>query len=85
MSGSRRGLTALPPPRGREDITGARVLGFYEDKITTDHISPAGSIAVDSPAGKYLLDHEVRDGQVQHLWCAEREPRGHGEGRVRET
>jgi aconitate hydratase len=47
------------PAAGREDITGARVLGFYEDKITTDHISPAGSIAVDSPAGKYLLDHEV--------------------------
>jgi aconitate hydratase len=47
------------PTAGRGDITGARVLGFYEDKITTDHISPAGSIAVDSPAGKYLLEHGV--------------------------
>jgi aconitate hydratase len=36
------------------DITGARVLGLFRDSITTDHISPAGSIAVDSPAGKYL-------------------------------
>ncbi|MDA4136643.1 MAG: aconitate hydratase AcnA [Thaumarchaeota archaeon] len=44
---------------GRQDIDGARVLGFFEDKITTDHISPAGSIAVDSPAGKYLLEHGV--------------------------
>ena len=44
---------------GREDISGARVLGFYEDKITTDHISPAGAIAVDSPAGRYLLEHGV--------------------------
>ena len=43
----------------REDISGARVLGFLEDKITTDHISPAGSIAVDSPAGKYLTEHGV--------------------------
>ena len=43
----------------RQDITGARVLAFLEDKITTDHISPAGSIAVDSPAGQYLMAHGV--------------------------
>jgi aconitate hydratase len=36
------------------DIRRARVLGLFRDSITTDHISPAGSIAVDSPAGKYL-------------------------------
>jgi aconitate hydratase len=36
------------------DIKGARVLGLFRDSITTDHISPAGSIAADSPAGKYL-------------------------------
>jgi len=36
------------------DITGARLLGLFADSITTDHISPAGNIAADSPAGKYL-------------------------------
>ena len=41
------------------DIRGARVLGLFGDSITTDHISPAGSIAVDSPAGKYLQDRDV--------------------------
>ena len=41
------------------DIKGARVLGLFGDKITTDHISPAGSIKAQSPAGKYLIDHGV--------------------------
>ncbi|MCX2695507.1 MULTISPECIES: aconitate hydratase AcnA [Ochrobactrum] len=41
------------------DVKGARVLGLFGDKITTDHISPAGSIKAQSPAGKYLLDHGV--------------------------
>ncbi len=41
------------------DITGARVLGLFRNSITTDHISPAGSIAIDSPAGKYLQEHGV--------------------------
>ncbi len=41
------------------DITGARVLALLGDSITTDHISPAGSIKKDSPAGKYLLAHGV--------------------------
>jgi aconitate hydratase len=41
------------------DIKGARVLGLFGDKITTDHISPAGSIKAQSPAGKYLLDNGV--------------------------
>ena len=40
-------------------IAGARVLALLGDSITTDHISPAGSIAVDSPAGKFLLEHNV--------------------------
>jgi aconitate hydratase len=39
---------------GVEDIHSARVLGLFGDSITTDHISPAGNIATDSPAGKYL-------------------------------
>jgi aconitate hydratase len=42
------------------DITGARVLALLGDSITTDHISPAGSIRKDSPAGKYLMAHGVQ-------------------------
>jgi aconitate hydratase len=41
------------------DIVGARVLGIFGDSITTDHISPAGSIAKDSPAAKYLTENGV--------------------------
>jgi len=44
---------------GVTDIIGARVLGLFGDKITTDHISPAGSIKAASPAGGYLLEHGV--------------------------
>jgi aconitate hydratase len=47
----------LPAPPS--DITGARVLALLGDSITTDHISPAGSIPVKSPAGKYLLELSV--------------------------
>ena len=50
-------LAAEPAPRG--DIVGARALAFLGDNITTDHISPAGSIGAKSPAGKYLLAHGV--------------------------
>jgi aconitate hydratase len=42
-----------------KDIRSARVLGLFGDSITTDHISPAGNIAVDSPAGKYLQERDV--------------------------
>tara|TARA_R110002126_G_scaffold124350_5_gene266197 strand:+ start:4682 stop:7102 length:2421 start_codon:yes stop_codon:yes gene_type:complete len=44
---------------GTTDIVEARVLGLLGDKITTDHISPAGSIKAQSPAGEYLMDHGV--------------------------
>jgi len=44
---------------GVTDIKGARVLGLFGDKITTDHISPAGSIKAASPAGSYLMEHGV--------------------------
>ena len=44
---------------GVSDIKGARVLGLFGDKITTDHISPAGSIKAQSPAGSYLMDNGV--------------------------
>jgi aconitate hydratase len=46
-------------PGSVSDIQGARVLGLFGDSITTDHISPAGSIAEDSPAGRYLAGHGV--------------------------
>jgi len=46
-------------PSAVNDISGARVLALLGDSVTTDHISPAGSIKVDSPAGKYLTDHGV--------------------------
>jgi aconitate hydratase len=42
------------------DVKGARVLGLLGDSITTDHISPAGNIKKDGPAGEYLLQHQVR-------------------------
>jgi aconitate hydratase len=46
-------------PAARRDIRGARVLALLGDSITTDHISPAGSIRADSPAGKYLIEQGV--------------------------
>lgn len=42
-----------------EDIRGARILAMLGDSVTTDHISPAGSIKADSPAGRYLQEHGV--------------------------
>jgi aconitate hydratase len=47
-------------PDAVEDIKGARVLAVLGDSVTTDHISPAGSIKKDSPAGKYLIEHGVK-------------------------
>ncbi|MDE4455249.1 aconitate hydratase AcnA [Psychrobacter sp. DAB_AL62B] len=46
-------------PEGILDIEGARILGLFGDSITTDHISPAGNIDPDSPAGKYLQERGV--------------------------
>ena len=43
-----------------ENIENARILGLFLDSITTDHISPAGSIRQSSPAGSYLMEHQVR-------------------------
>ena len=51
------GMSMNPDPV--TNITGARVLAKLGDSVTTDHISPAGSIKGDSPAGKYLTDHGV--------------------------
>ncbi len=49
-----------PEPAPVGDIIEARILGLFGDSITTDHISPAGSIKRDSPAGEYLIEHQVR-------------------------
>ncbi len=46
-------------PAPVEDIAGARVLALLGDSVTTDHISPAGAIKADTPAGKYLTEHGV--------------------------
>jgi len=53
-----RGLSLTPDPL--KEIRGARVLGMFGDSITTDHISPAGNIAKDSPAGRYLMEQGVK-------------------------
>jgi aconitate hydratase A / 2-methylisocitrate dehydratase len=52
------GMTMTPPPV--TDIVGARVLAYLGDSVTTDHISPAGSIKANGPAGQYLSAHGVR-------------------------
>ena len=54
------GMTLKPAAVG--DIKNARVLAVLGDSVTTDHISPAGSIKRDSPAGKYLIEHGVKPG-----------------------
>jgi aconitate hydratase len=51
------GIQKTPAPV--TDIEGARVLALLGDSVTTDHISPAGAIKPDSPAGRYLLEHGV--------------------------
>ena len=51
-------LTADPAPV--RDIEGARVLALLGDSVTTDHISPAGTIRADSPAGRWLVEHGVQ-------------------------
>ncbi len=53
------GMTMTPKPV--EDIVDARILSLFGDKITTDHISPAGSIKFSSPAGKWLSERQVRE------------------------
>lgn len=52
---------ATPVPQPVFDILDSRVLALFGDGVTTDHISPAGSIPASYPAGRYLLDHGVRE------------------------
>jgi aconitate hydratase len=55
------GITQTPVPV--TDIVGARVLGVLGDSVTTDHISPAGNIKVNGPAGQYLAAHGVKQAE----------------------
>jgi len=50
----------VDPATSVRDLTGLRALALLGDSVTTDHISPAGNIPVDSPAGKYLVEHGVK-------------------------
>jgi aconitate hydratase A / 2-methylisocitrate dehydratase len=61
------GMTMTPEPV--TDIHGARLLLLLGDSITTDHISPAGSIQRSSPAGDYLLEHQVRPNMFNVYGC----------------
>ncbi|MGA9528466.1 MAG: aconitate hydratase AcnA [Terriglobales bacterium] len=72
-------MTLKPSPVG--DIKGARVLAVLGDSVTTDHISPAGSIKKDGPAGKYLIAHGVQPGDFNSFGSR----RGNHEVMVRGT
>jgi aconitate hydratase len=48
-----------PKPQALSDVEGARILALLGDSVTTDHISPAGAIPAESPAGRYLIEHGV--------------------------
>jgi aconitate hydratase len=68
-------------PAAVEDLTGLKCLALLGDSVTTDHISPAGSIKLDSPAGSYLTDHGVRP----HLFNSYGARRGNHEVMIRGT
>jgi aconitate hydratase len=69
------------PKTSVRDLTGLRVLAMLADSVTTDHISPAGSIPVDSPAGKYLIGLGVKPGDFNSYGAR----RGNHEVMVRGT
>jgi aconitate hydratase len=73
------GLTMTPAPVS--DIVGAKPLAILGDSITTDHISPAGNIKADSPAGQYLLEHQVAKADFNSYGAR----RGHHEVMMRGT
>ena len=68
-------------PEAVTDIVGAMPLAIFGDSITTDHISPAGSIKVDSPAGKWLMEHQVSKADFNSYGAR----RGHHEVMMRGT
>ena len=67
-------------PEAVNDIESARVLSLFKDSITTDHISPAGGIKGDSPAGDYLRGHPGSPGRIQLVWIAPRQSRCYDAG-----
>ncbi len=71
----------VDPKTSVHDLTGLRVLAMLADSVTTDHISPAGSIPVDSPAGKYLIGLGVKPGDFNSYGAR----RGNHEVMVRGT
>ena len=73
------GLSMTPPPIS--DIIDAKPLAILGDSITTDHISPAGSIKADSPAGKWLMEHQVSKADFNSYGAR----RGHHEVMMRGT
>ena len=73
------GLTMTPPPV--QDILSAKPLAILGDSITTDHISPAGNIGANSPAGKWLMEHQVAKADFNSYGAR----RGHHEVMMRGT
>jgi aconitate hydratase len=71
----------VDPATSVHDLTGLRVLALLGDSVTTDHISPAGSIPADSPAGKYLIERGVKPGDFNSYGAR----RGNHEVMVRGT
>ncbi len=73
------GMAAQPAPP--QDVRGARAIAVLGDSVTTDHISPAGSIAKNSPAGRYLISHGIEPGDFNSYGAR----RGNHEVMVRGT
>jgi aconitate hydratase len=71
----------LDPATSVQDFSGVRVLAMLGDSVTTDHISPAGNIPADSPAGKFLIEHGVKPGDFNSYGAR----RGNHEVMVRGT
>jgi aconitate hydratase len=71
----------VDPATSVTDFTGLRVLAVLGDSVTTDHISPAGNIPADSPAGKFLIEHGVKPGDFNSYGAR----RGNHEVMVRGT
>src|SRR3978361_2056404 len=72
---------AMPAhPAPVTDITGARVLAKLGDSVTTDHISPAGAIKKDSPAGRYLAEHGVEPKEFNSYGSPRATPEGSSRG-----
>jgi aconitate hydratase len=71
----------VDPATSVQDFSGVRVLAMLGDSVTTDHISPAGNIPADSPAGKFLIEHGVKPGDFNSYGAR----RGNHEVMVRGT